>query len=271
MAENTPVYDVVIPARNEQEYIVDTINAIRSQTIPPNQIIVVNDGSEDDTPIIAVKLADKVVHREDRGYSIIGQPNKFGEIFNDGLKQVSSKAEYVFIIGADDYIEPDHVEQLIIVMRGNPKLVIASGRLPKDSKKGHPLGTRLVKTDWWRKLNGLKYPETWGYEDYIIFKALQQGYEAKRISYVIVHARRKQSMVREPESFGKSMYALGYDAKYAIGRCVKQAIVNGPIIGIKMLWGYINHKNVPQLDIAPWIRQHQSKQFWGRVLRLGGR
>jgi len=52
---------VVIPALNEEEFIGDCLRSLRAQTLPPAEIIVVDNGSTDRTVEIAEDLADRVI------------------------------------------------------------------------------------------------------------------------------------------------------------------------------------------------------------------
>ena len=56
--KNTPI-DVVIPVYNGAKYINDCIKSVLAQTYPINKIIVVNDGSTDDTEDIVLDLSRK--------------------------------------------------------------------------------------------------------------------------------------------------------------------------------------------------------------------
>jgi len=52
---------VVIPALNEEEFIGDCLRSLRAQTLPPDEIIVMDNGSTDRTVEIAEELADRVI------------------------------------------------------------------------------------------------------------------------------------------------------------------------------------------------------------------
>ncbi|GAH04139.1 unnamed protein product, partial [marine sediment metagenome] len=58
---------VVIPALNEEEFIGDCLKSIRAQTVPPDEIIVMDNGSTDKTVEIAQKYADRVIVMPDVG------------------------------------------------------------------------------------------------------------------------------------------------------------------------------------------------------------
>ncbi|GAG81112.1 unnamed protein product, partial [marine sediment metagenome] len=58
---------VVIPALNEEEFIEANLKSIRAQTVPPDEIIVMDNGSTDKTVEIAEKYADRVIIMPDVG------------------------------------------------------------------------------------------------------------------------------------------------------------------------------------------------------------
>jgi len=57
---------VIIPACNEENYLEATIGAVRKQNHPECEVIVISDGSTDNTDKIASKLADKFLRLEKR-------------------------------------------------------------------------------------------------------------------------------------------------------------------------------------------------------------
>ena len=52
-------YILITPAKNEQAYIEKTIRSVLSQTILPQQWIMVNDGSKDNTEQLVIKYAKR--------------------------------------------------------------------------------------------------------------------------------------------------------------------------------------------------------------------
>ena len=92
---------VIVPAYNIEGYIEKTIQSIRKQTYSNLEIIIVDDGSKDDTPNIIDRLAIedkriKVIHKENRGVSSA----RFCGI------EVAT-GEWVAFVDGDDYIEPE--------------------------------------------------------------------------------------------------------------------------------------------------------------------
>lgn len=268
-------YAVVIPARNEERYIGKTLSALRKQTIPPSQIIVVDDGSRDKTLEIAMKNADLTIHLQDRGYGALGRP-ELAKVISEGLDLVGKDVDYVLICGADARLPPDFFEKISTRMKENPKLVIASGRVEGQSYHPHsPRGTRIVEAKFWKELNGMQYPIVWGWEPWLFYKAMQLGFEVKAFADITIKSqrRRKNITVDQAKAGGKLMYTLGYYWLYALGRCILFFIRN-PKNGWHMFWSWIFHKNLERLDVADWVNQMQKTMFWKRfqvIVKHGGR
>src|SRR5881275_2731167 len=70
-------YCLISPARNEAEYISDTLDSVLAQTVLPKRWIIIDDGSTDETPQILAAYAAKhdfieIHSRADRGRRALG-------------------------------------------------------------------------------------------------------------------------------------------------------------------------------------------------------
>lgn len=145
----------VISARNEERNLTRVLGALRKQTLPLHQIVVVNDGSTDRTPEIAKELATEVLdlpyHEEDFSATL-----KLGQRFNARLAKLTP-CDYVLIVGADDFLPSHYVQTIVERMETNPYLVVASGTLRGEpSVETAVRGSgRLVKTWFWKTVNSL--------------------------------------------------------------------------------------------------------------------
>lgn len=95
---------VVIPAYNAAKTIVRCVDSLLSQTFQDWELIIIDDGSKDNTLEICQSFQDKriyVYHKENGGVS---------SARNSGLTY--AKGEYIAFMDADDYLEPMYLEHL---------------------------------------------------------------------------------------------------------------------------------------------------------------
>jgi biofilm PGA synthesis N-glycosyltransferase PgaC len=108
---------VIIPAYNEAGCIADTISSLLAQSLAPREIIVVDDGSTDNTAELSRSL----------GVTVIAPPENTGSkagAQNHALQQIKTK--YTLAIDADTTLEHDALERLFDAM-ADPEVVAACG------------------------------------------------------------------------------------------------------------------------------------------------
>ena len=105
-------YDVLIPARDEEENIKKTLEGITNQTIKANSIIVVNDNSKDKTEKIAISYGAKVINfpYEHKNWVISGE---LGILFSFGMNFFNKDNSYFMILGADHILPENYIEEII--------------------------------------------------------------------------------------------------------------------------------------------------------------
>ena len=116
---NAYTVDVVIPIFNNEKYIAKCIDGVLAQTFTINKIIIVNDGSTDNSEKIIKEYAKK-----HKNIIYIKQTNQGpSEARNNGFKITT--ANYVALLDADDIWYPNKIaEQIEIYKQGNEKLGI---------------------------------------------------------------------------------------------------------------------------------------------------
>ena len=102
---------IIIPVYNCQEYISDSLESVLSQTYQNIEIVVINDGSTDDTQKIIEEYGDRInyYYQENAGVATAR---------NLGLNKCSG--HYIAFLDADDIWLPDKLEKQIDVLRKNP-------------------------------------------------------------------------------------------------------------------------------------------------------
>lgn len=111
----TPTISVVIPAYNAARFLEETLDSVLAQSRPPDQVIVVDDGSIDATASLAAAYAPSV--------DVIRQANS-GESVARNLGLSRASGEWVAWLDADDVWEPTKLEaQVTQIEQGEPDLV----------------------------------------------------------------------------------------------------------------------------------------------------
>lgn len=254
---------VVIASRNEEENISKTLEGLENQTLPPIEVVVVNDGSTDRTGEIARSFGCRVIDLSDVGYEKTGTP-ELAKTLNIGLRVLSKSLDYVMILGADHRLPPNYIEEVVSRMEADPRLVIASGVIRGErTYEEHARGSgRIIKMNFWKKF-GLRYPEKWGWESWLEYKAMQLGYSSMSFNDLVTEARPTRITPRKMLGWGKAMKALGYNWVHVLGRCTLM-FLKKPKLGLLMLRGYLS-RDVEKLDVAQWVVQYQRRVLWRRI------
>jgi glycosyltransferase involved in cell wall biosynthesis len=99
----THAVSVVIPTYNRSHLILRALTSVLAQTVPPREIIVVDDGSTDDTLRILGTLGDRL--------RVLTQPNAGGAAArNRGISEATT--DWVAFLDSDDVWTPDHLARL---------------------------------------------------------------------------------------------------------------------------------------------------------------
>ena len=103
----TELVSIVVPVYNANSYIEQCVTSICKQSYTAFELILINDGSTDESPRICDQWAQKdericIIHQSNEGVSAAR---------NKGLKQAAG--QWVVFIDADDWIEPTYLEDLV--------------------------------------------------------------------------------------------------------------------------------------------------------------
>ncbi|MBB1139162.1 glycosyltransferase family A protein [Myroides sp. WP-1] len=125
-------YIAIIPAYNEANYIEKTLQSLATQSVLPTWVIVVNDGSTDQTATLveAFTKQHEWLHfctKESQAIHLPG--SKVIQAFNYGLKQLPKEVSYDYIVKLDaDLILPStYFESISHEFQRDPKLGMAGG------------------------------------------------------------------------------------------------------------------------------------------------
>jgi glycosyltransferase involved in cell wall biosynthesis len=107
-----PLVSILIPAYNAEAWIADTIQSALQQTWPEKEVIVVDDGSSDQTLAIARRFAMK-------GVVVVSQKNR-GAAVARNTAYSKSRGDYIQWLDADDLLGPDKIASQLQALKEYP-------------------------------------------------------------------------------------------------------------------------------------------------------
>ncbi len=284
-------YVVIIPAYNEEQFIGNTIESIAQQTLLPAQVIVVNDGSTDNTKLVVQRFCDqyawlKLISSEKKTKHAGG--GKVVRAFFRGYEAINSGYEVVVKLDADLILPFNYFEKVMAMFASNPKLGIAGGihKVEQDGKwvfekmadKDHVHGAyKAYRKACFEQTGGPRPSIGWDSLDELI--ARYHGWEIKADhSLLIKHSRvtgTETGIVRVKYQIGWSWYRMRYGFFIAIISAVKLGMNRPPIFfsGVAALVGWFQawfraDKFIVNEEEGRFIRQFR----WQRILqKLNGR
>jgi glycosyltransferase involved in cell wall biosynthesis len=93
-----PLFSVVIACYNYGRFLSRAINSVLAQTFKSYEIIVIDDGSTDDTPQVCARYNDKIIYHIQKNSGQSSAYNKGADV---------AQGSYIYILDADDEMLPD--------------------------------------------------------------------------------------------------------------------------------------------------------------------
>ncbi len=252
-------YVLIIPARNEEAHIEKTIGSVVAQTVRPERLVIVNDGSTDGTGEIAQEYASKFSWIE-----VVNRPqqterNFAGKVhaFNAGLERVRALPfDVIGNLDADISFEPDYMEFLLGKFAENPKLGVAGTSMresdydaEKDSfyNENDVFGAcQLFRRACFEEVGGYT-PVKWGGIDWIAVRmARYKGWQTRSFrEKTFFHYRpmgaTETNIWKARFDYGRKDYFLGNHPLWEVFRVGFQMLKKPyGIGGLILLFGYVH-------------------------------
>jgi len=184
---------VIIPSYNHSKYIEETIRSVFSQDYTNKEVIIIDDGSKDNSPTILKKMS------EEFSFDLILKENEgLCKTLNLGLERASG--ELILIIASDDSLTPGRISEQVAFFTKDPELAVVSGAINLIDNDGKYLFSKTSSKNGYIKFDDLisrnfilaptcmirksvyekvgKYREDYLYEDYYLWlKLLSKGYK----------------------------------------------------------------------------------------------
>jgi glycosyltransferase involved in cell wall biosynthesis len=237
-------YCIITPIRDEELFIIGTVESVLKQTIRPTEWIIVNDGSTDATGAIIDQYAQeypwiRTLHRKNRGHRFTGGGV---EAFLDAYPRLQSRDwEYLVNLDGDLTFAPDYFVRCFEYFRKMPHLGIGGGTIYdkvgerlqlKKAPSFHVRGaTKIYRRECWEMLGGLWCGLGWDTVDEL--KANQLGWITRTFSDIQLIQHRVAGAVwgtwGDAVNEGEADYIVGYHPLFFCLKCARH-IFNSPYV-----------------------------------------
>jgi glycosyltransferase involved in cell wall biosynthesis len=129
-----PTVSVILPAYNGARFLKEAVESIVHQTLQDWELIVVDDGSTDDTPEIMAGYHDpRIRYLKNEG-------NK-GLVYSLNRAIEASAGRYIARMDADDISQPERLKKQVIFLELHPEIAVYDARQQFIDDTGYPTGS----------------------------------------------------------------------------------------------------------------------------------
>jgi glycosyltransferase involved in cell wall biosynthesis len=235
----SPTVSVVIPTRDRAQYIGEAIESVLVQTYPDYEIVVVDDGSTDNTHEILTPYIKNRFLRYERQ-----DPRGVSAARNRGVR--IARGRFIAFLDSDDLFLPTKLEKQMALFAQDPELGFVHCNFSKFDDRGSDLGVRdtsrhqgriypqilqewsvlmampcmLVRKDVFETVGGFDEQMNWA-EDMDLWRRIAKNYRVGTVPEALVKVRVHSGST----TFGKVGAADGFK------RYLDKAFTDGPALG----------------------------------------
>jgi len=225
---------VIVPCYNQAQYLEECIQSVIDQTYQNIEIIIVNDGSNDNTEEVARELERKYSQRV---YVLTQENHGLSQTRNNGIKKASGK--YILPLDADDKLDKTMISKCMSAMINNDAdiVYVEFQHFGRSSTIFHrkvfsqvhilyenqPTATSLYKKEVWNTVGGYKANMNIGFEDWEFWiNAYKHDFKFQCLHEVLFHYRiKEESMVTHAyahNDYLKAKIVMNHPELYPIER-----------------------------------------------------
>src|ERR1700722_14672633 len=123
----------IIPSFNHAHYIGEAIRSVVRQTLPPERLVIVDDGSQDNSVEIIRAVKDPRIH-------LVVQENQGAHVALTRGLELSKDCDFVSVLNSDDRYHPERFARCCAYFDQNPNAQLACTRIRLIDESGHPFG-----------------------------------------------------------------------------------------------------------------------------------
>jgi glycosyltransferase involved in cell wall biosynthesis len=150
MVKTNPKVTVMVANYNTSRYLRDCLNSLLDQTYPDFEVLMIDDGSTDDSS----DICEHYVQRDPR-FRLLKLEHNYGLTYVRHIALPQARGELIAILDADDIASPQRLEAQVAYLEKNPETVLlgsyygiidAAGKI-KRKKKKVPCSDTEIR--WW--------------------------------------------------------------------------------------------------------------------------
>ena len=135
---------IIVPVYNSEQYISKCLDSILGQTYKNIELIIINDGSKDNS----LNICKKYYENNKNIIKLINNKNQgVAKTRNDGIK--ISTGKYIMFIDNDDFIDKDYIEKYVRSIENNNSDIVIGG-YRRVNTKNKTLFTKIMKNEVYR-------------------------------------------------------------------------------------------------------------------------
>jgi len=281
-------YYIIIPARNEADFIALTLESLVSQTVVPSKVVVVNDNSTDETAAIVegfIKYNSYISLVNKTSEAIHMPGSKVIQAFHKGFETIDSDYDIVVKLDADLILPKNYFETILAHFKSDGKIGMAGGFayiekngewiLENLTDKDHIRGAfKAYRKECFLEIGNLKPAMGWDTVDELLCKFY--GWKVVTDATLKVkHLKPTGANYNKTARFkqGEAFYSIGYGFLITAIASLKLAFLKGkPLLFFDYIQGFwkakLSHK--PLLvtkEQAKFIRNYRWEKMKEKVFK----
>lgn len=278
---------LVVPFLDEEEVLGDLLASLGAQERRPDELLLVDDGSSDESPAIARAFASdhewaRVFHRARRG----PEPDRLiggGALRAFAWAVEHSVGDVIGKIDADLILPPDFLAELERQLTADARLGIVGAHLAQRDAQGRPWrlrnpeghvhgATKLYRSACWVQISPL--PATMGWDTLDEVRARMCGWRTATVAIPSgdpVHSRRmgsRDGQLRGYRRAGLAAYTYGSTpVMVALAALIRTGDRPYGLSGLSFAWGWVSAaiRRMPRASSTErqWVRREQRRRLLG--------
>ncbi|MGG7035317.1 MAG: glycosyltransferase [Flavobacterium sp.] len=281
-------YYIIIPAHNEADFILLTLQSLASQTVLPAKVVVVNDNSTDETASIVETFAKNhpwilLVNKTSEAVHLPG--SKVIQAFHKGFEIIDSNYDIIVKLDADLILPNNYFETILTIFKSDEKVGMAGGFayiekngdwiLENLTDKDHIRGAfKAYRKECFLQIGNLKPAMGWDTVDELLCKF----YNWKIVTdenLKVKHLKPTGANYNKTARFkqGEAFYSLGYGFVITAIASLKLAMRKGkPLLFLDYIQGFWKAKMANKAllvtdEQAKFIRRYRFQKMKSKLFR----